>query len=120
MSIIKFLSSLLYTPVAPVVSLDAITEKLSGYQKTLENLGFTAQQADQILYYTPARMLTATRENVTLEVTIDVTGYENVAMIIHTRGFYNTIPVQLRDFEHALAIFGPEQAATPSETKKVA
>ncbi|MDR3590913.1 MAG: hypothetical protein P4N41_14775 [Negativicutes bacterium] len=120
MSIIKFLSSLLYTPPVYKVSVEGINEKLSGYQKTLESLGFAVRRADQTLYFTPAQLLVATRDNTILEITMDVTGYEGISYSVQTRGFFGSLAVGLTDFDHALAMIGAKETATPVQDKKIA
>jgi len=120
MSIIKFLSSLVYSPPVYKISLDTINEKLGSYQKTLEDLGFKTKRADQTLYFTPAQMLIATRDNVTLDITMDVEGYEGIAFSLQSKGYFSTLPIHLADFDHALAIIGAKETATPAQDKKVA
>jgi hypothetical protein len=119
MSIIKFLSSIMYTPPANKISLDSINQKFNDYQKTLEDLGFAVRRADQTIYFTPAQMLIATREQTILEITMDVTGFEEISFFLKSRGF-GAMPLQLADFGHALAIMGAKATATPVKEKKIA
>ncbi len=116
MSIIKFLSSLLYNPADNKLSMDDISKKLGGYQEKLESLGFAVKRADQTVLFTPAQLLIATRDNIGLEVTVDVTGYEAVHYNIESRGLFSPVTIKLADFDHALTLLGARNAAVPAES----
>ena len=120
MSIIKFLSSVLYTPPVYTVSLDSITLKLDGYQNALENLGFMTNRADHAFYSTPTVTLTATRDNVIVQITADVTGHEDVSYSLQYSWFSDIVSLHLTNFDQALTIIGPMKTATHDQEKKIA
>jgi hypothetical protein len=116
MSIIKFLSSLLYKPPVYKFSMDDISKKLGGYQEKLETLGFAVRRTDQTVLFTPAQLLVATRGNIGLEITVDVTGYEGVYYSVETRGLFSPVTLKLADFDNALILVGTREAAAPAES----
>jgi hypothetical protein len=120
MSISKFLSSLLYNPAVNKISIDSINQKLNSYQATLEDLGFATKRADQTVFFTPGQLLTATRDKVVLEISLDVTGFEYVSMALQVKDYFSTVPMRLKNFDHALTIVGAKETEISVQDKKIA
>ncbi|MDR3563974.1 MAG: hypothetical protein P4N59_21410 [Negativicutes bacterium] len=119
MSIINMLSSLFSVEPQYTISLEELNKKLSGYQTVLANHGFTATRKELFVTDAPTIGLTASRDNMIFDITMDVTGYENIAMSLERGGYLNMLPISLHNFDDALTIINSMGGMT-QKAKKVA
>lgn len=100
-------SPLQYDPPADTkTTMDGINKQLATYSKKLESLGFSVKRKKQSFFFTPGQTLIATRGEATLNISMDISGYQSIAASLGNKEVFSPLVYHSTDFSQALTSLG--------------